>query len=80
MIVYKLYVPVFLSRVMENWFNAGGTFILLRRTRLWRCILTYLGHLTKRVKSRGGWMAMPIPKLRVLASNKGRSAFFRLFF
>merc|ERR1719277_552761 len=42
-----------------------------------RCKRTYLGHLTKRVKSRFGWMSPPNLKLRGVFSKSG---FFWVFF
>merc|ERR1719476_1162253 len=36
-----------------------------------RCRRTYLGHLTKRVRSRFGWMSPPRRKLRGVFSKSG---------
>ena len=54
-----LQVPVCLSSVCENWLMLGGTFSLCMMMARWRCRRMYLGHLTKRLKSRFGWMSWP---------------------
>merc|ERR1712096_163721 len=41
-----------LSKVLENWLIAGGILMRLRSVILERWMRTYLGHLTKRVRSR----------------------------
>ena len=52
-------IPVCLSRVDLNWLTGGGMRRRLSSTAFWRCRRTYLGHLTKRVRSRFGWMSPP---------------------
>mmetsp|Transcript_9782 Transcript_9782/g.26412 ORF Transcript_9782/g.26412 Transcript_9782/m.26412 type:complete len:202 (-) Transcript_9782:179-784(-) len=49
----------FLSIVMLNWLIAGGIFSRINMIFFMRCKRTYLGHLTKRVKSLLGWMSPP---------------------
>merc|ERR1719291_1562620 len=44
----------FLSMVMLNWLMAGGIFKRMSMIFFMRCRRTYLGHLTKRVRSRLG--------------------------
>jgi len=52
----------FLSRVrVTNWFSTGGTFRRMLSTRRWRWMRTYLGHFTKRCRSRFGGGAPPRP-------------------
>lgn len=51
--------PVVLSSVWVNWLIGGGTFNLRCRTAFWRWMRMYLGHLTKRDRSRVGWMSWP---------------------
>jgi len=72
-------VPWFLSRLLENWAIAGGTLILVSRILfcLWK--VTYLGHLTKRVRFLLGCTLLPTLKLRGLFSKRGL-AFFSTFF
>merc|ERR1712099_30142 len=41
---------------------------------------TYFGHLTKRVKSRLGWISWPMPKFLGLFSKRGFTGFFSPFF
>merc|ERR1712185_428109 len=54
-----------LSKVLENWLMAGGTLMRLRSVILARWRRTYLGHLTKRVRSRPlGRMSPPMEKVR----------------
>merc|ERR1719446_531968 len=68
----------FLSMAQLNWLIAGGTFKRINIIFLAFCKRTYLGHLTKRVKSRLGWMAPPRRKLRGVFSKSGLrlAAFF----
>ena len=54
-----IYLHWFFSRVWENWLMVGGTLRRCIRMRFCLWILMYLGHLTKRVKSREGWMSPP---------------------
>ncbi len=72
----RFLVPVCLSKVWLNWLIGGG--ILSRCCKTFLCLWTrmYLGHLTKRLKSRVGWISCPIPKFRTLFSNKGFCFFF----
>mmetsp|Transcript_109836 Transcript_109836/g.342354 ORF Transcript_109836/g.342354 Transcript_109836/m.342354 type:complete len:222 (+) Transcript_109836:209-874(+) len=65
----------FFSSVLVNWLTDGGTLMRWTMTAFWRCRRTYLGHLTKRPRSRLGWMAPPMPKLRGRFSNRGFEAF-----
>merc|ERR1719424_2231041 len=67
----------FLSMAQLNWLMAGGTFSLMSMIFFAFCRRTYLGHLTKRVKSRLGWMAPPRRLLRGVFSKSG---FFAAFF
>merc|ERR1712072_549164 len=54
-----------LSKVLENWLIAGGILMRLRSVILERWMRTYLGHLTKRVRSRfPGRTSPPMPKVR----------------
>lgn len=48
-----------LSKAWENWLIGGGIFKRFCRMALWRWMRMYLGHLTKRDKSRLGWMLFP---------------------
>jgi len=67
--------PRFLSRVLVNWFSAGGTLRRWFSTRRCLCILTYLGHFTNRCKSLFGGRAPPIPNCFGRFSNKGLATF-----
>merc|ERR1719245_928152 len=51
------WVAVCLSRVWLNWLIGGGTFKRWKRIAFWRWSLMYLGHATKRLRSRLGWMS-----------------------
>ena len=44
--ILKRFVARFLSRVLLNWFTAGGTLRRFWSTRRARWMRTYLGHLT----------------------------------
>mmetsp|Transcript_74199 Transcript_74199/g.164091 ORF Transcript_74199/g.164091 Transcript_74199/m.164091 type:complete len:271 (-) Transcript_74199:22-834(-) len=70
-------VAWFLSMAELNWLIAGGIFRRMSMIFFMRCKRTYLGHLTKRVRSRFGWMAPPRRKLRGVFSKSG---FFCAFF
>merc|ERR1712105_16478 len=65
------WVAVCLSRVSVNWLMLGGTFNLCIRMALCLWSLMYLGHLTKRLRSRLGWISCPIPKFFGLFSKRG---------
>ena len=66
-----IYLPVCLSKVEWNWLIGGGIFKRVWRTAFCLCKRTYLGHLTKRLKSRLGWICWPIWKLRGRATKRG---------
>ena len=61
----------FLSRVLLNWFRAGGTFKRCKRIFFWRWIRTYFGHLTNLVRSFFGKISPPILKFLGLDSKSG---------
>ena len=61
----KSCAAVFLSRVLENWAMAGGTFRRCLRMTFWRWSRTYSGHFTKRVRSVLGRMSCPVEALRI---------------
>merc|ERR1711918_170506 len=61
-----------LSKVLENWLIAGGILMRLSRVILARWRRTYLGHLTKRVRSRFGMMAPPMENVRGFFSTAER--------
>merc|ERR1719203_1947730 len=61
----------FLSMVMLNWLMAGGIFRRISMIFFMRCNRMYLGHRTKRVKSRFGWMSPPRRKFLGVFSNSG---------
>ena len=64
-------LPVCFSKQVWNWLIGGGIFKRVWRTVFCLCKRMYLGHLTNRLKSRLGWMACPISKLRGLATKSG---------
>merc|ERR1719424_2637253 len=74
---FKTWAAWFLSMVQLNWWMAGGTFKRINMIFFARCKRTYLGHLTKRVRSRLGWMLPPRRKLRGAFSKR---EFFCVFF
>jgi hypothetical protein len=49
------------SARVTNWLSTGGTLRRMLSTRRWRCRRTYLGHLTKRRRSRLGAGLPPRP-------------------
>ena len=54
------YQPVCLSSVWVNWLIEGGTLRRWYSTALCLCSRMYFGHLTKRLKSRFGWISPPL--------------------
>ena len=68
------------SRVWLNWLTIGGTLSRFWRTARCRWSRTYLGHLTKRVKSRLGCTFWPIPKFFGRFSRRGFSTFLAFCF
>lgn len=69
------WLPRFLSRVLVNWFKAGGTFNLCLRILFFLWTWTTLGHFTKRVRSLFGGNAPPIPNCLGRFSNSGFTTF-----
>ena len=62
-------LPVCLSRVCVNWLMAGGTFSRWYSTCFCRWRRMYLGHFTKRVRSRFGWILPPTRAQEKLVSS-----------
>mmetsp|Transcript_55250 Transcript_55250/g.179490 ORF Transcript_55250/g.179490 Transcript_55250/m.179490 type:complete len:211 (+) Transcript_55250:359-991(+) len=69
----------FLSIVMLNWLIAGGIFRRMIMIFFMRCRRTYLGHRTKRVRSRFGWMSPPKRKFLGVFSKSGFLTAFAFF-
>merc|ERR550532_1579849 len=67
----------FLSMVVLNWWRAGGILRRISMMRFFLCSWMYLGHLTKRVRSRFGWTSPPIRKfLGAFSKSVLLTAFF----
>lgn len=58
--LYLANLPVWRSNACVNWLIGGGTFRRCFRIASWRWRRMYLGHRTKRLRSRFGWMSCPI--------------------
>jgi len=69
----KSVCAVFLSSVLVKRLSAGGTFSRWFSTRRCRWMRTYLGHFTKRCRSRFGCGAAPTPAAKALRLSSAPS-------
>jgi hypothetical protein len=68
----KKNIPLFSDKVLRNWAIAGGTLSLSCKILFCLWILIFLGHFTKRVRSRPlGRMSLPTEKFFTRFSYKG---------